>query len=83
MITKLKTLSIDLSRKRISKALELDKKVEEKLRQLAMEKAIFKTDIKYYEDKEGLIEIDDKKVEVNEKGIDRVQFLISVNPEKI
>lgn len=80
LITKLKTLSIDLSRKRISKALELDKKVEEKLRQLAMEKAIFKTDIKYYEDKEGLIEIDNKKVEVNEKGIDRVQFLISVNP---
>lgn len=80
LLSILKDKCIELSKKRIAKALELDQKIVEKLRLLAMEKATFKTDICYYEDKEGLLEIENKKVEVNEKGIDRVQFLISVNP---
>lgn len=80
LLALLKDKCIELSKKRLAKALELDQKVIEKLKLLAMEKAIFKTEICYYEDKEGLLEIENKRVEVNEKGIDRVQFLISVNP---
>lgn len=79
-ISRLKKVCIDLSEKRMKVAKELDKKVEEKLKQLAMEKAIFKTDFKYYKDENGLLEINGVRIDVNEKGIDRVEFLISVNP---
>ncbi|MEN2997718.1 MAG: DNA repair protein RecN [Brevinematia bacterium] len=79
-IAQLKRTCIDLSEKRINKSKELDKKVEEKLKHMAMEKAIFKTDFKYYKDENGIIEINGVKVDVNEKGVDRVEFLISINP---
>lgn len=79
LLSELKNLSLDLSKKRIQKAKELDAKIVEKLKLMAMEKAIFKTDFKYYKTEDGLIEIEGINVDVNEKGIDRVEFLISVN----
>ncbi|MGC8767472.1 MAG: DNA repair protein RecN [Brevinematia bacterium] len=79
-LSELKNLSLELSKKRINKAKELDTKIIEKLKLMAMEKAIFRTDFKYYKSEDGLIEVEGVKIDVNEKGIDRVEFLISVNP---
>lgn len=76
----LKKLCIELSEKRMAKSKELDRKIEDKLRVMAMEKARFKTDFKYYKDENGIIEINGIRVDVNEKGIDRVEFTMSVNP---
>ncbi|MFN4244842.1 MAG: DNA repair protein RecN [Brevinematia bacterium] len=79
-VSALKRACIELSEKRIAKARELDRKIEEKLKMMAMEKARFKTDFKYYKDENGIIEINGVKVDVSEKGIDRIEFTISVNP---
>ncbi|MCX8028532.1 MAG: DNA repair protein RecN [Brevinematales bacterium] len=76
----LKNACIELSTKRIRKAKELDQKVEGLLRLLGMEKAVFRTDFKYYKSDDGMIEINGTRVDVNEKGIDRVEFMISTNP---
>ncbi|MCX8097128.1 MAG: DNA repair protein RecN [Spirochaetes bacterium] len=79
-VEKLKKLCLDLSNKRMRKARELEDKVVEKLNLMGMEKSVFKIDFKYYKDENGLIEINNTRVDVNEKGIDRVEFLISLNP---
>lgn len=80
LVKELKRVCVDLSEKRMRKAKELDRKVEEKLKSMAMENAVFKTEFKYYKSEDSVIEINGVKVDVNERGIDRVEFLISVNP---
>jgi DNA repair protein RecN (Recombination protein N) len=80
LVSELRNKCLDLSKKRMNKAKEFDKLVMEKLRELAMERAIFKTDFKYYKTDDGIFEIEGTKIDVNETGIDRVEFLISVNP---
>ncbi len=80
LLIDLRNRCIDLSKKRMNKAKEFDKLVMDRLRELAMERAIFKTDFKYYKSDDGLFEIEGVRIDVNETGIDRVEFLISVNP---
>jgi DNA repair protein RecN (Recombination protein N) len=80
LVNELKSKCLDLSKRRMSKAREFDKLVVDKLRELAMERAIFRTDFKYYKTDDGLFEIEGVKVDVNQTGIDRVEFLILVNP---
>jgi len=63
----------ELSRERHKQAKNLDRAVIDELRQLGMNKAIFETRIvssSLYEDKDAC----------NEKGMDKVEFLLSVNP---
>lgn len=64
------------------KSKELSKKIEEELKDLGILKAVFVVLIKTVEAKEGelAIDIDNKKYRLNEKGIDEVEFLISLNP---
>ncbi len=76
----LKDKAIKISEKRMKMAKDLEKSIVDVLKVLGMDKAIFKVDFKYHKDDNGLIEINGVKVDVNEKGIDRIEFLISTNP---
>ncbi|MGC8764540.1 MAG: DNA repair protein RecN [Brevinematia bacterium] len=72
--------SLALSKKRQSIGLELGKKIKEELKFLGMEKTEFIVDIKYVKDEESDIIINNLPIRVDERGIDRVEFLISTNP---
>ncbi len=73
-----KALSLSKERQRIS--IDLSKRVKEELKFLGMEKAEFIVDIKYVKDDLSPIVVNNVAVKVDEKGIDRVEFLISTNP---
>ena len=62
-----------LSRERHKQAKDLDRAVVDELRQLGMNKAVFETRI-------VSSSLDEDKNACNEKGIDKVEFLLSVNP---
>lgn len=72
--------SIELSKKRQRVAFELARKVKDELKFLGMEKAEFIVDIKYVKDESSPIVLNNIPVKITEKGIDRVEFLISTNP---
>ncbi len=69
-----------ISKKRQSVATDLSKKIKEELKFLGMEKAEFVVDIKYVKDENSPININSVPVKIDEKGIDRVEFLITTNP---
>ncbi|MCX5726147.1 MAG: DNA repair protein RecN, partial [Candidatus Saganbacteria bacterium] len=69
----------ELSDRRASLAIKIEKKVMEELADLNMEKTKFKVDIRNTEDPNG-IPAGGKFYAVNSNGIDLVEFLISPNP---
>jgi DNA repair protein RecN (Recombination protein N) len=69
-----------LSRKRKAKASELSRRIQKALTGLGMEKTKFEVRITQREDEDGLLEIDGRKVFVDEKGMDQVEFFVSPNP---
>ncbi|MCX7820748.1 MAG: DNA repair protein RecN [Brevinematales bacterium] len=69
-----------LSKKRQNVGVELSKKIKEELKYLGMEKSEFIVDIKYVKDENSPISINGVPVKIDEKGIDRVEFLITTNP---
>lgn len=76
-------LSLELSNYRRTIAQQLEKDILGELRELNMKDCNFKIQIEQQEDKNG-IPIGDKKLKINSKGIDRIEFFIATNPgEKI
>ncbi|MEJ5285055.1 MAG: DNA repair protein RecN [Brevinematia bacterium] len=72
--------AMSLSKKRQSVGIDLSKKIKEELKFLGMEKSDFVVDIKYVKDENSPISINGVSVKIDEKGIDRVEFLITTNP---
>ncbi|MBL7958627.1 DNA repair protein RecN [bacterium] len=60
-------------------ALELDKKVVIEMRNLGMEHALFKTEIRYIENPVGFITVNGVHVDASSTGLDFVEFMISTN----
>ncbi len=69
----------DLSRKRVQKARELEKRIINELSYLGMEKSNFRVEFRYIEDENSFLRIKDRGVKIEENGIDRVEFTISPN----
>lgn len=78
--SELHEFATNLSRRRQNIARELEKKVEEELKSLGMEKARFSVSITRKEDPQGLVMLDGKRWELRSRGIDRIEFLLSPNP---
>ena len=74
-------LAKTVSAKRKSAALELEKKVERELADLAMAKTRFKIDFSTESDENGF-EIDGKKTRAYPHGLENTEFLISTNPNE-
>lgn len=70
----------DLSKLRREKALKLERKVLRELSDLGMGGAKFKASFELEEDPDGLAELEGKSYRTTERGVDRVEFLISPNP---
>lgn len=75
----LSKLAIELSEKRQKAAQEMNRKVEIQLNDLGMERTRFEVSLTVPPDKNGLVEIDNERIETSEFGIDQVEFLISPN----
>lgn len=76
---KLAKLATNLSGRRRVVAKLLEDKVEVQLAQLDMAKTVFKVNIIYQEDQNGIVEIEGKRYRVTEKGMDNIEFLIAPN----
>ncbi|MDP2807133.1 MAG: DNA repair protein RecN, partial [bacterium] len=76
----LEKYALSLSSKRTEDAKKLSKEVMGQLKDLGMEKAVFKVQSLQTEDSQGLVEIKGKNVRTESHGIDQVSFLISPNP---
>lgn len=68
-----------ISRNRMKSAKELEQKIMKELAYLGMEKTIFKVEFKYIENTDSFLKVKNRGVKIDEKGIDRVEFLISPN----
>lgn len=79
IIQKLNSAAINLSGRRRVVAKLLKEKIEEQLNELGMKKAQFNVSIAQKESENGLVLIDGKRYEINQKGIDNVEFMISPN----
>ena len=74
-----KKAALELSAKRVKAAAELEEKVVKELRELGMEGMAFKIEIKQEQSAEGDVESGGKTYMLYPHGLDRVEFLISVN----
>jgi DNA repair protein RecN (Recombination protein N) len=77
---KLEKSALELSSKRAETAQKLSKEVIGQLKDLGMEKAVFKTEVAQTPDTEGLVEVKKQRQKTESRGIDQVRFLISPNP---
>ncbi len=77
--TELADLSVKLSGRRRVVAKLFEDKIMNQLKDLDMEKAVFKVDIKYTESPDGVVEIDGKRYKLTDKGIDNIEFMIATN----
>ncbi len=68
-----------LSQMRKTIASELEDKIECILEELGLNNGVFKVKIEEREDPDGELEIDGKRYRVSRRGIDRVEFFISLN----
>ncbi|NIA31536.1 MAG: DNA repair protein RecN, partial [Actinobacteria bacterium] len=74
-------LSLLLSEKRSAAAQKLAKNVSEELANLGMPKAQFIVSQRYNESiRAHFVTVNERRVEVRAKGIDKIEFLISANP---
>ncbi|GAA0296472.1 DNA repair protein RecN (Recombination protein N) [Gracilibacillus halotolerans] len=69
----------DIHKKRLKAASQLEKAVQDELKDLYLDKAVFNVNIHLQESLDGL-EYRGKNVHLNELGMDRVEFFISTNP---
>ena len=69
-----------LSEKRKANASRLSTKIQKALGGLGMPKTKFETRITRRADENGLLEIDGKRVFVDERGMDQLEFFVSPNP---
>lgn len=72
-------LCIELTAKRKKLAAELDKKVVTEMKNLGMEHAQFKTEIRHVEQADSFAKVNGKPVAATAKGLDFVEFMISTN----
>jgi len=72
--------ALSLSSKRAEAAKKLSKEVIGQLKDLGMEKAVFKTEVAQTPDTDGLVEVKKQRQKTESWGIDQVRFLISPNP---
>jgi len=72
--------ALSLSSKRTEAAKKLSKEVIGQLKDLGMEKAVFKTEVAQTPDTDGLVEVKKQRQKTESWGIDQVRFLISPNP---
>jgi len=77
---KLEKSALELSSKRAEAAQKLSKEVIGQLKDLGMEKAVFKTEVAQTPDTDGLVEVKKQRQKTESRGIDQVRFLISPNP---
>lgn len=75
----LNKLAINLSGRRRVVAKLFDERIMENLNDLDMEKSIFKVNVSYVEKPDGIVQIDDKRYKLTDKGIDNIEFLIAPN----
>ncbi|MFO7890063.1 MAG: DNA repair protein RecN [bacterium] len=78
--TRLAGLAAELSENRKSSAKELEEKTVKIFSELGLKGGVFKIEVMPQKDPEGDITIDDQKYKVTNRGIDRVEFFISLNP---
>ncbi len=69
-----------LSQKREKGAENLENQIKKELKDLGMEGSRFQVGIKQKEDPRGLVEMDGKRFQAEEDGMDRIEFLLSTNP---
>ncbi|MCL1911176.1 MAG: DNA repair protein RecN [Leptospirales bacterium] len=74
-----KKTALELSAERVKAAAALEEKVVKELRELGMEGMAFKIEIKQEQSAEGDVESGGKTYMLYPHGLDRVEFLISVN----
>lgn len=79
IIKETKTAAFQLSDKRKTAALELEKNVVQELKDLGMDGTLFKISIQRDFNPEGQIEKDNKTYMLYPHGLDRIEFLISAN----
>ncbi len=78
--TELAAAAYKLSEERMKRKKELEKKVDNELKDLGMESSTFTIGIKRTTVKDGIPFPDGNIYRIHENGIDRVEFLISTNP---
>lgn len=75
----LNTLAIHLSGRRRVVAKLFDEKISDHLKDLDMGRSLFKVEISYKEQEEGIVIIDNKRYKLTNNGIDHIEFLIAPN----
>jgi len=71
--------AIQLSQTRKKIAVSLETKMIETLASLGMNNANFAVDIKWIEDQGGIINLEGKNYKSTDRGVDRIEFLVSLN----
>jgi len=71
--------AIQLSQKRKKIAVSLEAKMIESLASLGMNNANFAVDISWIEDQGGLVNLKGKNYKSTDRGVDRIEFLVSLN----
>jgi len=75
----LNKLAINLSGRRKVVAKLFQEKIVEHLNDLDMKKCIFKVNIQYQAQEQGIVKIDSQSYKLTENGIDHIEFLIAPN----
>lgn len=78
--TRLADLTLQLSEQRKKSAKELEEKTVEIFNDLGLKEGLFKIEVMRQKDPEGDIEIGNQRYKVTNRGIDKVEFFISLNP---
>ncbi len=76
---RLKSGALEISKLRQKSARELEKRVEGEFQYLGLEKAKFRVEFRYFKDDDGIFDVNGVKVEVNDRGVDKVEFMVAIN----
>ncbi|HEO65713.1 MAG TPA: DNA repair protein RecN [Spirochaetes bacterium] len=76
----LRQLALSLSKARQKQAKLLESEIEKELKFLGMDKTLLKVEFRYVQDDNSFLKVSGKGVKIEEKGIDRVEFIFSANP---
>ncbi len=79
----LSQLALSLSKTRQKQAKLLESEIEKELMFLGMDKTSLKVEFRYVQDDDSFLKVSGKGVKIEEKGIDRVEFIFSANPGEI
>ncbi|GMT49250.1 MAG: DNA repair protein RecN [bacterium] len=78
--TALSQFALSLSRTRQKQAKLLESELEKELKFLGMDKTSLKVEFRYVQDDNSFLKMSGRGVKIEEKGIDRVEFIFSANP---